>query len=232
MTADEQAIINRPPHFKAKIITGAVLAVVLPILAAIVIGALPIPYLDKVIYSRFIYWIEVLLLMFYAYKVEQQKLLIWKNIPLSVWKFLLAVLVLYLLSVASAIVAYIPQRFGWHDSNVVFKKIVAILKNRYWLAIFVAFTAGVTEEFIFRGYLLTRLSLLFNNKYLPVIISSVLFAAMHYKYNSLREYIFVFLIGVLYGAYYQKYRNIKVVMAAHFLVDLISLTVAHYYGVK
>jgi membrane protease YdiL (CAAX protease family) len=227
MAAGEQEITSIPTHFKAKIITGSVLAVVLPIVASIIISALPIPYLDKVIYSRFIYWVEVMLLLLYAYKVEGQRLLIWNDEPLSVWKFFLAVLVLYLLSITSGIISTIPQWFGWHDNNVVFKKVIAVLKNRYWLVAFVALTAGVTEEFIFRGYLLTRLSLLFSNKYMPVIMSSVLFAAMHYKYNSLREFIFVFLIGVLYSIYYQKYRNIKVLMVVHFLVDFISLTVAH-----
>ena len=102
--------------------------------------------------------------------------------------------------------------------------------NRPWLMLFTAVTAGVTEELIFRGYVLTRLSLLFKNKYIPIFISAIAFASLHYSYRSLREYILTFLIGILFGAYYQKYRNIKVLIAVHFMIDIISLEVGtHFY---
>lgn len=96
--------------------------------------------------------------------------------------------------------------------------------------IFTCFTAGVTEELIFRGYIMTRLSLLFKNNYMPIILSALAFSALHYGYKSLRELIFAFLIGILFGTYYQRYRNIKVLIAAHFMVDIINVELlTHFY---
>lgn len=96
--------------------------------------------------------------------------------------------------------------------------------------LFTAVTAGVTEELIFRGYVLTRLSLVFKNKYISLIVSAIAFASLHYSYRSLREYIFTFLIGILFGFYYQKYRNIKVLIVVHFMIDIISLELGtHFY---
>jgi membrane protease YdiL (CAAX protease family) len=225
---EEEQVIARPGNFKAKLITGVAMAVILPVLASVIIGALPVAYLEKVFYSRFIYWVEVLLLLFYAYKVERQPLLIWKDRKLTFLYALVSIIALYFISEAMGVVSNIPHLLGWKENDAIMRKVIAVLKNRDALLVFVALTAGVTEELIFRGYVFTRLSLLFKNGYMPVIISSVLFSAMHYKYNSLREYIFVFLIGVIYSLYYKKYRNIKVLMTVHFMVDVISLLLAEH----
>jgi membrane protease YdiL (CAAX protease family) len=105
-----------------------------------------------------------------------------------------------------------------------------LLINRQWLIFFICLTAGVTEELIFRGYVMTRLSLLFKNDYAAIIVSALGFSALHYGYKSLHELIFAFLIGIVFGIYYQKYRNIKVLIAAHFLIDLINMELlTHFY---
>ncbi|MGZ3777286.1 MAG: CPBP family glutamic-type intramembrane protease [Mucilaginibacter sp.] len=38
--------------------------------------------------------------------------------------------------------------------------------------------------------------------------------------------IFAFLIGIMFGVHYQKYRNIKVLIAAHFTIDIVNLFIA------
>lgn len=178
---------------------------------------------NKLFFSRFIFWAEVGFLWLYAVKVEKQNLLIWAE-KQSGLKFILgAMVILYSLSLASQIVATIPSWLGWHESNAIMKQIVAVVRHRPFLILFISFTAGVTEEIIFRGYILTRLSQLFSNKYIPVIISSFLFSALHYKYHSPRELIFTFLIGVIFSIHYQKHGNIKPLIVVHILIDVFGL---------
>ena len=71
-------------------------------------------------------------------------------------------------------------------------------------------------------YLVPRFQLLFSNKFATVTISALMFSAAHYRYHSLMQFIGAFGIGVVFAIHYQKYRNIKMLMIAHALVDLIA----------
>jgi uncharacterized protein len=70
--------------------------------------------------------------------------------------------------------------------------------------------------------MISRLSLFFSNKWLPVVISAMLFASVHLGYHHTGELIFTFLFGIIFGYHYQKYRNIKVLVFVHFLWDLVA----------
>jgi membrane protease YdiL (CAAX protease family) len=210
---------------------GILLAFVIPLLLTIWMGAMHIDYYDKLFYSRFFYWGTALMLLGYAVKIEHQPLLIWKESNITIGYFLLSVLVLYLLSIGAAIVSALTT-LGIHDSNEMMKKVIGVLKGHPAMIFFIALTAGVTEELIFRGYLLTRLSQLFKNNAVAIIISSLLFSALHYKYGSYRELVFTFLIGALFSVYYIEYRNIKALMFAHFLIDFINMNLAQHIKLK
>jgi len=80
--------------------------------------------------------------------------------------------------------------------------------------------------------LLTRLSQWLKNNVAAVLVSSLLFAALHYKYGSLRELIFTFLIGVLFSNYYIRYRNLKAIIVTHFLIDYINMNIATHLKLK
>jgi len=196
------------------------------------LGRLQVSYYDKLFYSRFIYWGVVLVLLFYAFKIERQPLLLWKEENNTIGFFLLSVFLLYLSSIGAAIISAVPILLGEHENNAVMKKIVALITGHQAMIFFIALTAGVTEELIFRGYLLTRLSQWFKNNVAAVIVSSLLFAALHYKYGSLRELIFTFLIGMIFSIYYIKYRNIKAVIVTHFLIDYINMNIATHLKLK
>jgi membrane protease YdiL (CAAX protease family) len=214
----------------AIMISGIAIAVLFPLALTTVVLFSGMGYPDRILYSRFIFWIEIGLLILYASKAEHQKFLLWEEKPVDAGIFLISVILLYFISIACGIIGNIPRLFGWHESNDILKRILVIFMHRPWLMFFTALTAGVTEELIFRGYILTRLSLMFKNRYIPVIISALLFAALHYSYRSLRELIFTFLIGLIFGLYYQKYRNIKVLIVVHFMIDMISLEIGtHFY---
>ncbi|MDB5022594.1 MAG: family intrarane metalloprotease [Mucilaginibacter sp.] len=227
---DAETLQHKPDS--AALITGILLAFMLPLGLTVWISHVDISYYDKLFYSRFFYWGTVLILFFYARKIECRPLLIWKESKPSIGFFLLSVLTLYLLFIAAAIISAIPMLFGIRENNAVIKTIAQLLKNHPLFLFFIALTAGVTEEFIFRGYVLTRLSRLFKKPYISVIISSLLFSALHYKYNSLRELIFAFLIGIIFSVYYLKYHNIKAIMLTHFLIDFISMTLAQHFKLK
>ena len=224
-----QSLQKKPD--KIILMIGILAAVLLPLVAAMVVAPMKGPILEKVFYSRFIYWGTVLCLLFYARVVERQPLLIWAEKNNGIVFFLVSVFILYLLFIAAGIVSSIPAWFGLHEKNEVLKKIVRILKGHTALIFFISLTAGVTEELIFRGYLLTRLAQLFKGPYIPVIGSALVFAAMHYSYKSVHELIFVFLIGIIYGTYYNKYRNIKVLMLSHFLIDFINVMLLQHYKI-
>jgi membrane protease YdiL (CAAX protease family) len=174
------------------------------------------------LYSRLFFWLWVFILYFYAHKVEHSDFLLWKDKPYKFSYYVASVIILYLLCIACGIVSVIPKVLGWHEHNELIIAIKSLLSKNMPLLIFSAITAGITEELIFRGYLVPRLELLFKNKFMPVIISAFMFAVMHYKYRSMSELIFTFAFGILFATHYQKYRNIKILMITHAAVDLIS----------
>lgn len=111
-------------------------------------------------------------------------------------------LVLYVAYVLEAIVSSIPSWFGHQDSNELMRTVMQVLRGYPLLIFFVSITAGVTEELMFRAYVLTRLSNFFKEPWFPVIISSASFSGLHYGYHSLGEFIFTFLFGVVCSVYY------------------------------
>ena len=214
------------------LLAGLIIAFFLPLALSEWIGQTHIIYYDKLFYSRFFYWGTILTLLLYARMVERQPLLIITESKPPAGTFLVWVLVLYLLFIVAAIVSAIPALFGLHEDNAMIKVIAKLLTGHEWMVFFLALTAGVTEELIMRGYILTRLLQLSKSPVIAIVVSSLMFSALHYRYNSLRELIFAFMIGAIYGAFYVKYRNIKAIMIAHFLIDFINMSLATHLKLK
>lgn len=218
-----------PQPSRAAMMGGVVLAFAFPLLLSILVAALPVGYWTKVYSSRLIFWTEVVMLWIYARKVEKQNLLIWPEKDKG-WEFMAtSVVILYLLTLAAQIVSAIPTLLGYKENNAIMKLIAATVRGRPGLIVYISFTAGFCEEVIFRGYVLTRLSLLFKSQTAGIIVSSLLFALLHYKYNMPREYIFPFLIGIIFSVHYQKFGNIKPLIIVHFIIDVIGLTLAAHF---
>lgn len=175
-----------------------------------------------ILYSCLFHWGLAILLFLYARIVEKNKLLMWQEKSYAFLYYLVTVIVLYLLCLACGIVSFIPRLFGWHENSAGRILVETTLSRNMPLLVFAAVTAGVTEELIFRAYLVPRFQLLFSNKFAAVTISALMFSAAHYRYHSLMQFIGAFGIGVVFAIHYQKYRNIKMLMIAHALVDLIA----------
>ena len=90
--------------------------------------------------------------------------------------------------------------------------------------VFVSFTAGFCEEVGFRGYLLTRLQLLFGVKswIIPAIISSLAFGACH-VYQGLPGFILVSVYGLMFSALFVRTGRLWPGIIAHFFWDFGAL---------
>jgi membrane protease YdiL (CAAX protease family) len=71
------------------------------------------------------------------------------------------------------------------------------------------FVASIIEEITFRGYLLCNLMESFN-KYIALVITAVLFSAVHFAnpYTSILVFFNLLLIGYLFGIYYIHSKNL------------------------
>jgi len=80
---------------------------------------------------------------------------------------------------------------------------------------------ALVEELIFRGYIFNKLMLIKNNKWLAIIVSSILFGLFHVFNGNLMQILITALIGVIYCLCREKIKN----------CTILSLIVAHgVYG--
>ena len=218
---DNATISNR--RYKALMITGICLPLMLyPYLGQLFLSY-NIDYTYRLFFSRILLWVTAAMVYLYAEKAEMQNSLLWPEKKYDAGFYILAIPVLYVLIYMATLVSRIPYWLGWHEDNSVIIKSAITLQRYPLLLIFTCITAGITEEYVFRGYILSRLSLFFKNKHWPVIISALLFASVHLAYKTVHELLFVFLFGLITGYFYQKYRNLTVLMIVHFLADLIAI---------
>lgn len=116
--------------------------------------------------------------------------------------------------------AWLLQRLGlvpFHEVNLLF---FAQPTHR---KMFYAVTAGVTEEIIFRGYLLERALSLTGSVWLAGGLSVVVFALNHVPGRDLRGAIPILGPGVGFVLVYLLTQNVLVVAATHAFYDLLLL---------
>ena len=90
--------------------------------------------------------------------------------------------------------------------------------------VLVSFTAGYCEEVLFRGYLMTRLRLVFNMKswVLPVILSGLAFGACH-AYQGWPGFIVLTVYGIMFAVLYVRTKSLWPCVIAHFFQDFSAL---------
>jgi membrane protease YdiL (CAAX protease family) len=171
--------------------------------------------------------------LYFAAGIEKNNLLLWADKKYTAGFYFASFGALYAIVIGAGIISKAPALFGYHDDRKLLLRLIGIVAANWPLLIITAVTAGITEELIFRGYLVPRLEVLFKNKYMPVIISSLAFGLIHYRYHSLSEVIFATLFGVVFAVHYQRYRNIKILIVTHACVDFVSLCIfkvaLHYH---
>lgn len=101
-------------------------------------------------------------------------------------------------------------------NEISFQRIV-FSTNEILISILIFCIVAIVEETLFRGYILRNLMISFN-KYIALILSSILFSLMHgFNPNiDLFALINLFLAGILFGLPYIHTRNLWFPIALHF----------------
>jgi uncharacterized protein len=96
---------------------------------------------------------------------------------------------------------------------------VMILTLPLWLQLFVAVTAGFTEEILFRGFAVERVTLLSGSRWFGAVVPSLLFGTMHAPFWGLPHAVIAGATGFWLTLIYLWRRNLWVNIAAHVLLD-------------
>ena len=175
--------------------------------------------------GELLYWFSLLFIWLYSIKIEKQNLLIWPETQYGIGMHLKSILAIFCSIFLIAIPVMIPLNyFHLVKESTKAMELKTILQANRPLLLFAALTAGVTEEFIVRGYLLPRLEVFFKNPYIAIIVSSVLFGLLHIGYGTVSQVVGPLIIGLVLGYYYWRYRNIAIAIICHFLWDFMSLS--------
>lgn len=220
-------MLNITNSKKSVLIIGLILSVLLPVLtiySSFLFKDLGFSKETQFYISRFAIWVSLLVLFLYSSKIEKMPFLLWKETEYPFSFLATAIFKTFLkLFLAVFLTGLVFMLFKMNSQSTVLNKALALFEKSYLLLFFTCVTAGITEELIFRGYLLPRLELLLKNQKLAMLISSCVFGFMHYGYGTLVNVIGPIVIGVVFALQYEKYRNIKIVIICHFLWDFFLL---------
>jgi membrane protease YdiL (CAAX protease family) len=186
----------------------------------------PISYTKEITFfiSRLAIWVCLFLIYCYTFFIEKQRFLLWseKKYPISLLIKLILKLMLTLFAVVFCVSLLLKLTGTFVESEKI-KEITIIFKNNKWLLVFTCLTAGITEELIFRGFLMPRLELLLKNKSLAIALSSILFGVLHFGYGTLFQVIGPICMGLALAIHYYKYKSIIIVIICHFVWDLLVI---------
>jgi membrane protease YdiL (CAAX protease family) len=146
----------------------------------------------------------------------------------SLWAVLrdLGVAVLFLIAatVVLAVLGYLLRA----TSSVGMRSIFPDGPTESVVFLFLALTAGICEEIIFRGYLQRQFAALTRSRAAGLILQGVAFAAAH-GYQS-KQFIFIIAVyGCLFGLLAYWRHSLRPGMTAHFLNDAIAGLVTRHF---
>ncbi len=116
------------------------------------------------------------------------------------------------------------EHWGWwpEESEMVRLLIPESFREKLWALFGMAPTAGVCEEFLYRGFLLVEVTGWFHSVFWGVVISSLAFGLAH-VYQGLNGVLRAALLGALLAYPVVMTGSLYPSMAAHFLIDAIAL---------
>jgi membrane protease YdiL (CAAX protease family) len=95
------------------------------------------------------------------------------------------------------------------------------------LAVVLVIVVAISEETIFRGYLIRRLQTVTGNTTAAVLLAAVVFALGH-GYEGSLGMITVGVMGLIFSLLYLWRQSLVVPMVLHFLQDFLAIVVAPY----
>ncbi|REC61542.1 hypothetical protein DRF65_15250 [Chryseobacterium pennae] len=188
---------------------------------------------DTFFISRLAIWAVFLIILLYSHYIEKESFLVQKEKKYSVSFGIKAVICLYLFCVfGGAVINLLIQNFIHKEESSKILQFASIFKNNYFLIIFTCFTAGTVEELLMRGYIQPRIEKIYNSPYAGILVSAALFGILHSTYGTIGQVVIPFFIGIIFALFYKKYSNIKILIACHFMIDLISLMAMNFIDFK
>jgi membrane protease YdiL (CAAX protease family) len=115
----------------------------------------------------------------------------------------------------TGLIPWPEQFFKYHDTILNSE----VMKNLPLTIITISLVTGFTEEFLFRGIVMTRLKRICNST-LTVIISALIFSAIH---GDPISFLGIFIIGVLLGVVFLKYDSVIPCMIIHAAFNLFAI---------
>ncbi|QCR32493.1 CPBP family intramembrane glutamic endopeptidase [Lysinibacillus sp. SGAir0095] len=108
-------------------------------------------------------------------------------------------------------------------NTVSFSEIMPVTREEKHIWNYVSLTAGVTEEIIYRGFLIFAFSYLFPDLsiWLVLIFTSLLFGLAH-TYQGFSGVIRTTVVGVLFACLYIGIGSILPLIVLHFLIDYVA----------
>jgi membrane protease YdiL (CAAX protease family) len=134
------------------------------------------------------------------------------------------VVVLVAVSVAGLLVILLLEHRGWWPKE---PEMVRMLmpengREKIWAAFGLAPTAGLCEEFLYRGFLLAELSAWSHSAVWGIVISSTAFGLAH-SYQGANGMARAGLLGALLAWPVVRLGSLYPSMVAHFLIDAVAL---------
>ena len=148
---------------RKKIIIGIVFLALVLLAIITVPGILQskqlISFKTVMIVTRVLFWLCLLLMFVYALKIERQPFLLWTETKQRVDFYILSNMALIgILFIGTAFIGItLTKILHINQPNEKFKLLVPLFRANKGLLILTIVTAGVVEEFLFRGYLMPRL---------------------------------------------------------------------------
>jgi membrane protease YdiL (CAAX protease family) len=99
-----------------------------------------------------------------------------------------------------------------------------------WVQMAVAASAGFTEEVLFRGYPIERLTMLTGRRWLGAIVPIVVFGAAHIPFWGVAHALVAGISGVWLTLLYLWRRNLWTNIAAHALTDAVAFIAVDIAG--
>ncbi|HET7216179.1 MAG TPA: type II CAAX endopeptidase family protein [Terriglobia bacterium] len=144
--------------------------------------------------------------------------------PVSGAAFFKWTLVLVLVSVAGLGLVLLLERRGWwpEEPEMVRVLMPQTRQERWWAILGLAPTAGLCEEFLYRGFLLAEATAWFHSAGWGVALSSAAFGLAH-SYQGVNGMVRAGLLGALLAWPVVQTGSLYPSMTAHFLIDAVAL---------
>lgn len=83
---------------------------------------------------------------------------------------------------------------------------------------------SILQEFLFRSFLILKLSIIFDSSFLIIIINSILFTFMHLIYFNKRSVLLLlFFSGVAFASLYLYFPNLILISVSHSILNYVAV---------